>query len=285
MRPLIVTHCGSGSDMKMQDLAEESAGAGLAILNRGGSALDAVEGAIVVLEDDPRTNTGIGARRRVDGTVQMDAALMDSQMNIGAVAAIMNVRNPIRVARMVMDSPNVMLAGEGAVAFARRRRVPFFDPSNMESEEKWRDALAKIRNGDLPEWASKWRGFRFEDTVGAVAMDKKGRFAAGSSTGGHSYMLPGRVGDSPIVGSGLYAGPLGAATATGVGEEIIRVVLSKFVYDQMASGHRAGKACSLGVGLFPQSVPVGMIAVNRHGWGESCNRNMAWAVLPAANSR
>jgi len=280
MQPLIATHCGSGSDKKMQDVAEKSAAAGMRILRRGGSALDAVEEAIVVLEDDPRTNTGIGARRRVDGTVQMDAALMDSRMNIGAVAAIMNVRNPIRVARLVMKSPHVLLAGDGAVLFARQHDVPFFDPSNKESEEKWRDALAKIESGDVPEWAAKWRAFRFKDTVGTVAQDKNGNFAAGSSTGGHPFMLPGRVGDSPLVGAGLYAGPRGAVTATGVGEEIIRVVLSKTVYDRIESKRTATDACISGIKLFPDTVPVGVIAVDRRGWGECCNRDMAWAALP-----
>ena len=280
MQPLIVTHCGSGSDKGMQDVAEQSAAAGMRILRHGGSALDAVEEAIVVLEDDPRTNTGVGARRRVDGPVQMDAALMDSQLNIGAVAAIMNVQNPIRVARLVMNSPHVFLAGEGATLFARKQGVAYFDPSNRESEEKWRGALAKMESGDVPEWAAKWRGFKFKDTVGAVASDKQGRFAAGSSTGGHPYMLPGRVGDSPIVGAGLYAGPKGAVTATGVGEDIIRVVLSKFVYDRIESGGTAKKACDIGLGLFKDTVPVGMIAVDGKTWGESCNRDMAWAVLP-----
>jgi isoaspartyl peptidase/L-asparaginase-like protein (Ntn-hydrolase superfamily) len=280
MKPSIVTHCGSGSDIKMRDVAEESAAIGMNVLRRGGSALKAVEEAIVVLEDDPRTNTGLGARRRVDGTVQMDAAIMDSNLRIGSVAAIMNVRNPIRVARLVMDSPHVLLVGEGAVLFARQHGVPFFDPSNKESEEKWRDALAKIESSDMPEWAAKWRGFRFKDTVGAVAQDENGSFAAGSSTGGHPYMLPGRVGDSPIVGAGLYAGPRGAVTATGVGEEIIRVVLSKTVYDHIGLKHTAMDSCISGIKPFPDTVPVGVIAVDRKGWGECCNRDMAWAALP-----
>ncbi len=280
MRPLIVTHCGAGSDKRLQAVACRSAEAGYEILRRGGSALDAVEEATVILEDDPRTNTGIGARRRVDGTVQMDAALMDSDMNIGAVAAIMNVRNPVHVARLVMSSPHVLLVGDGATLFARRHGIPFFDPSNKESEEKWRDSLGKIEKGDLPEWAKKWREHRFKETVGAVARDKNGEFAASSSTGGTSFMLPGRVGDSPIVGAGLYAGPRGAVTATGVGEDIIRVVLSKFVYDHIGSGGTAKKACDIGLGLFKNTVPVGMIAVDGKTWGESCNRDMAWAVLP-----
>jgi L-asparaginase/beta-aspartyl-peptidase (threonine type) len=179
-----------------------------------------------------------------------------------------------------MSSPHGLLVGEGAVLFARQHGVHFFDPSNSETEEKWRDSLAKIESGEVPEWAAKWQGFKFKDTVGAVALDKDGSFAAGSSTGGHPYMLPGRVGDSPIVGAGLYAGPHGAITATGVGEEIIRVVLSKTVYDRIGSKHTAMDACISGVKLFPDIVPIGVIAVDHRGWGECCNRDMAWAALP-----
>ena len=269
----------------MQDVADESAVAGMRVLRHGGSAIDAVEKAIVILEDDPRTNTGLGARRRVDGSVQMDAAIMNSDLDIGAVAAIMNVRNPISVARAVMDTPHVLLAGEGAVLFARRHGFPFFDPSNEESERKWLESLQSIESGTVPDWAAKWLDYRYKDTVGAVARDSRGRFAAGSSTGGTSYMLPGRVGDSPIVGAGLYAGPNGAVTATGVGEEIIRVVLSKAVYDSSASGKTAMEACAEGLKLFQETVPIGIIAVDSGGWGESCNRDMAWSVLPATKPR
>jgi len=280
MRPIIVTHCGAGSDERLQDLADKSATIGMKVLELGGSALDAVQEAIVVLEDDLRTNAGIGSRRRVDGTVQMDAALMDSDLNVGAVAAIMNVRNPIKVARIVMGTPHVLLVGDWATDFARRHGVPFFNPTNDESWAKWRDSMDKIAKSDVPEWARKWRGYDFKDTVGAVARDAEGRFAAGNSTGGTSFMLPGRVGDSPIVGAGLYAGPEGAVTATGVGEEIIRYVSSKVAYDLIASGKTAVQACGKSLRPYPKSVPVGIIAVDNRGWGEACNRDMAWAVRP-----
>ncbi len=239
--------------------------------------MDAVEEAIIVLEDDPRTNAGIGSRRRTNGHVEMDAALMDSDMRIGAVGAIANVRNPIRVARLVMSSPHALLAGDGAIAFARNHNVPFFDPSTKESWTRWQNSMEKIKSGDLPEWASKWQDYKFKDTVGAVARDKQGRYATGNSTAGTSFMLPGRVGDSPIIGAGLYAGPAGAVTATGVGEEIIRFVLSKYVYDLMAVGENARIACAKGLALYPKSVPMGIIAVDAKTWGEAANRDMAYA--------
>ncbi len=279
MLPAIVTHCGAGSDKKLQNAADKSAKIGFEILRRGGSALDAVEEATIVLEDDPRTNAGIGSRRRTNGCVEMDAALMDSAMSIGAVAAIANVRNPIHVARLIMSSPHALLVGEGAVTFARARGVPFFDPSTKESWAKWQNSMEKLKSGDLPEWAGKWRDYKFKDTVGAVARDKQGRFATGNSTAGTSFMLPGRVGDSPIIGAGLYAGPAGAVTATGVGEEIIRLVLSKFVYDLMAAGENARIACVKGLALYPKSVPMGIIAVDSDTWGEAANRDMAYAKL------
>jgi len=281
MQPIIVTHCGAGSDKSFQDAAEKAATAGFRILRNGGPALEAVEEAIVVLEDDPRTNAGIGSRRRTDGTVQMDAALMDSDLRTGAVAAIMNVRNPIRVARLVMeDSPHVLMAGEGAILFAREHGVPYFDPSTSLSWSKWQDSMEMIRSGKVPGWASKWRDFKSRDTVGAVARDREGRFAAGSSTAGTSLMLPGRVGDSPIVGAGLYAGPAGAVTATGIGEEIIRVVLSKVAYDLIGSGATARVSCEKGLAHFSEEVPMGLIAVDKKGWGEAANRDMAYAALP-----
>jgi len=220
----------------------------MAVLRRGGRALDAVVESIVVLEDDPRLNAGTGSRMRIDGRTQMDAALMDGDLEAGGVAAIERVKNPIRVARDVFGTPHRHLE----------------------------ESLAKIRKGTLPRYQRKWKSVHLTDTVGAVARDRRGRFAAGTSTGGTAFMLPGRVGDSPIVGSGLYAGPAGAVSATGFGEEIMKRVLSKFVYDRLANGLSAQRAADRGVALFPKTVPVGVVAVGQRGWGESCNRHMAF---------
>ena len=276
MRPTLATHCGAGSSMRdLGGLAREAGEAGLKTLRSHRSALDAAIAATVVLEDDPRTNAGTGSRMRVDGSIQMDAGLMDSRLRIGAVAAISAVKNPILVARAVMDTPHILLAGEGAVRFARSRGLPRFNPATPGARERLEETLRRIRSGKVPPWARRWRNFTW-DTVGAVARDSRGRFAAASSTGGHAYMMPGRVGDSPIVGCGFYAGPAGAVTVTGVGEEMARAVLSKHVYDLLEGGERASSACEAGLGLFRRSFPVGIIAVDDRGVGEACNRDMAW---------
>jgi isoaspartyl peptidase/L-asparaginase-like protein (Ntn-hydrolase superfamily) len=231
----------------------------------------------VVLEDDPRTNAGTGSRMRLDGSIQMDAAVMDSRRRAGAVAAISDVKNPILVARKVMETPHVLLVGPDAVRFARRIGFRRYDPVTPESIARWKESLDRIREGDLPPYARKWKAFRdLTGTVGAVARDSAGRFCAGSSTGGTVFMMPGRVGDSPIVGAGIYCGPAGAVSVTGVGEEIIRRVLSKFVYDRMAGGRRTQAACDDGLRLYKRTVPIGIIAVGKDGAGEACNRAMAW---------
>ena len=246
------------------------------MLESGSSALDAVVEAIVVLEDDPRLNAGTGSRMRLDGRTQMDAALMDSRMEIGGVAVIEAVKNPIRVARDVMGTPHVLLAGKDATDFARTQGHPRYDPSTPESFQRLEESRERIREGRLPAYARRWRRFGGHDTVGAVARDRLGRFAAGSSTGGTAFMMPGRIGDSPLVGSGLYAGPAGAVTATGIGEEIIRRVLSKFVYDKIADGLTPQAAANRGLALFPKSVPIGLLAVGPGGWGVASNRPMAF---------
>lgn len=276
MRPVLVVHCGAGSDRSVQDAADAAGARGLAILRRGGSAADAVVEAIAVLEDDPRLNAGTGSRMRIDGRIQMDAALMRSDLQAGCVAAIEAVRNPIRVARAVLDTPHILLVGPDATAFARSTGHTPYDPATPEARRRLEDSLARIRSGRLPRYARKWKGVALHDTVGAVARDRHGRFAAGTSTGGTAFMLPGRVGDSPIVGAGLYAGPHGAVSATGIGEEILRRVLSKSVYDGIANGVTPQRAAARGVRRFPRAVSVGLIAVGAAGWGEACDRDMAY---------
>lgn len=281
VRPLIVTHCGAGSDPSVQDAAATATRRGMEILKRGGRALDAVVEAIVVLEDDPRLNAGTGSRMRVDGRIQMDAGLMDWNLEAGAVAGIEHVRNPIRVARDVLDTPHLLLAGSDATSFARSKGHGAYDPSTPESRKKLEESLQRIREGRLPRYARKWRGIDLHGTVGAAARDRRGRYAAGASTGGTAFMLPGRVGDTPIVGSGFYAGPHGAVSATGIGEEIMKRVLSKFVYDQMAAGLVPQKAADRSLALFPRDVSVGLIVVGDRGWGEACDAPMAFASSAA----
>jgi L-asparaginase/beta-aspartyl-peptidase (threonine type) len=274
----IVTHCGVGARADWVDSVEAAGNAGLRVLESGGSALDAVEAAIVILEDDERLNAGIGSRYQLDGVIRMDAALMDSDLEGGAVASIEGVRHPISVARKVMESPHVLLAGQGATAFARKEGFEAFDPATEATRKALTQARRRLSLGRLPEWAARWKGRDWRDTVGAVARDAQGRFAAGSSTGGTSWMLPGRVGDTPIIGAGLYAGPLGAVTATGIGEEIVRQVLSKQVYDDIAAGVDAQRACEQGLTPFSDGVPIGLIAITSHSVGAANNRKMPWWV-------
>ncbi len=283
---LVVTHCGSGSYLDIADLAERAGSAALAILERGGRAIDAVTEAVIVLEDDPRTNAGTGSRMRVDGRIQMDAAIMTDDLEFGAVAGIEDVRNPILVARRVMDTPHILLVGRDATRFARKAGVKFYDPATPAARLRWKESVRDIKTGELPPYAKKWKDYAgLVGTVGAVARDADGRFCAASSTGGTSYMMAGRVGDTPLPGGGIYCGPAGAVSATGVGEEIARRVLSKHVYDRMAGGEGTQDACDEGLKLFKKAIPVGIIAVGADGVGEACNRDMAWWTNEARRGR
>ncbi len=274
---LVVTHCGSGSGPDLADGAERAGRAALAILERGGRAIDAVTEAIVILEDDPRTNAGTGSRLRLDGRAQMDASIMTDDLEAGAVAAIEDVKNPILVARKVMDTPHVLLVGRDATKFARKAGFRYHDPITPESRERWRDSIRRIKTGDLPPYAEKWRDFGgLTGTVGAVARDSSGGLCTGSSTGGTAFMMAGRVGDTPILGSGIYCGSEAAVSATGVGEEIVKRVLAKAVYDRIAAGKKPQAACEEALKAFKKSVPVGVIAVGADGVGEACNREMSW---------
>ena len=278
MKPLLLTHCGAGSDRSVQDAADAAGRAGLEVLGRGGRALDAVVRAVLVLEDDPRLNAGTGSRMRTDGRIQMDAAVMDWNLEAGAVAAIERVKNPILVAKDVLVTPHILFVGPDAVAFARAHGHADYDPATPESRRKLEESLRQIREGHVPRYYRKFKNLEAHETVGAVARDRRGHCAAAVSTGGTSFMLPGRVGDSPIIGSGLYAGPHGAVCSTGIGEEIMKRVLAKYVYDQMALGRSPQKAAERGLALFPRDVSVGVIAVGKRGAGEACDREMAYFV-------
>jgi len=286
MQPLIVTHGGAGSPIKYRDGTEKAAKKGYSVLRKKGNAVDAVIEAVVVLENDPRFNAGTGSKMRLDGSIEMDAAVMTSDLSCGSVAAIKNVKNPVKVAGKVMQTPHVLLAGEEATNFARKNNFRFYNPATKEALRKLENAKNKLKNGKIPEWAKKWKKFEykkfikpgsleFTGTVGAVARDKNG-FAAAVSTGGTSFMLPGRVGDSALIGCGIYAGMHGAVCATGIGEEIIRNVLSKSVYDKIEIlGPQ--KACEWGVNLL-KCFPTGLIAVSKDSYGVACSENMACTV-------
>ena len=198
--------------------------AGRDVLASGGDAIDAVTQAVVVLEDDPLFNAGRGSVFSAAGTQEMDAAIMDGRdLRAGAVAAIFGPRNPILAARVVMEySAHVLLVGEGALAFCREQGIVFAEPDYFYTEERWRALQAELER--------RRRGLAGDDdeqrrhgTVGAVARDCDGNLAAATSTGGMTGKIPGRVGDSPIIGAGTYAhNSACAVSATGHGEMFMR---------------------------------------------------------------
>jgi beta-aspartyl-peptidase (threonine type) len=291
IRPAAVSHGGAGGPREHRDACERACDAALGALREGQSALEGTIRATMVLEDDPRLNAGTGSNLRLDGrTIEMDAAVMDHQLRFGAVASIQRVKNPVRVAEFVLATPHLLLCGAGATAFARliserareryaqvkaffetgaeRHRFPAWNAADLERFWSLPGRVQEV----LKEMAGP------PDTVGAVVRDAEGRCAAALSTGGTSIMLPGRVGDTPIIGCGLYAGPHGAVAATGEGEEIMRRVLAKQVYDWIAAGRGAQEAVDKGVALVPAEFTVGLIAVSLHDEGVADNRTMPTAV-------
>jgi beta-aspartyl-peptidase (threonine type) len=213
-----------------------AAGVGWKILTNGGSTLDAVQAAIMSMEDDPALNAGTGSYLNREGQVEMDASVMDGRtLEAGGVAGVRRVKHPIQLARRVLESEHTLLIAQGAEAFAKECGIPLVDNSELLTPAtlaKWKEALA-----NRPTYATPPREPGSGGTVGCVAVDQQGNVAAGTSTGGLNFKRVGRVGDSPIVGSGVYADNLlGGASTTGIGESIVRVVLAKYAIDALANG-------------------------------------------------
>jgi beta-aspartyl-peptidase (threonine type) len=231
--------------------------AGVALLEKGASALEAVEAAIRVLEDDPVFNAGFGSMLNSEGDVEMDAGLMEGEhLRAGAVASIRGARHPISVARQVMEkTEHVLLSAAGAQHFAEQQGAELCDPQTMVHEDQRR------------EWeASKKK--RGSDTVGCVALDARGTFAAGTSTGGIMHKMPGRIGDSPLVGLGFYAdNSAGACSMTGDGESIMRLALAHRIVQSMQSGADADRAAEEALAVMARRVggEAGCIVIDRHG--------------------
>jgi L-asparaginase / beta-aspartyl-peptidase len=242
---------------------------GWSILTKGGSALDAVEAAIRSLEDDPAFDAGKGAWLNSAGEVELDAILMDgATLNNGAVAAIQHVRNPISVARRVMErTSHALLTGLGAEHFAQAQGIPLCDESELltgQELERWKAIKAQI---DFKVEVAFGGSSHPRGTVGAVAYDVDGHLAAGTSTGGTPNKLQGRVGDSPLIGCGCYADDLSAGvSATGWGESIMKVVLAKTVCDLVTQGNGAQSAAEIAIGvLADRAHGLGGVIVIDHG--------------------
>jgi beta-aspartyl-peptidase (threonine type) len=207
--------------------------AGFDILKDGRSSLDAVEAAVRVLEDDPHFNAGRGAVFTSDGTNELDAAIMDGRtLKAGAVAELKHIKNPVSLARLVMEkSPHVLLAGEGAEKFATEHGVALVDQKYFFTQERW-DALQRIKAAPKGGPSGEKRYITDQDlhgTVGAVALDQSGSLAVATSTGGMTNKRSGRIGDSPIIGAGTYADSTCAVSCTGDGEYFIRATAARDV--------------------------------------------------------
>lgn len=255
-RPAIIVHGGAGH-VSEDDLpgriegCRQAAMAGWEVLGKGESALEAVEGAVIVLENNPLFNAGTGSALNVLGQVEMDAAIMDGKgLSAGAVAAVTRIKNPIKLARQVLeDGRHVMLAGEGALSFARQSGIPECAPESLIVKPQRR----------------RWD--KGSGTVGCVALDRAGRVAGGTSTGGLFNKLPGRVGDSALLGCGIYADEAGAVSCTGNGEAIMRVVMAKTALDFVSKGDHPMKAAKQVVVLLEEKTggQAGLIIIDRRG--------------------
>jgi L-asparaginase / beta-aspartyl-peptidase len=255
-KPAVIVHGGAGP-IRDASLPERLAGckaAALAawhILVQNGSALDAAEAAVVVLEDNPLFNAGTGSTLTQTGKVEMDAAIMDGDsLRAGAVAAVQRIKNPIKLARRVLeDGRHVILGGEGALMFAREIGFPQCSPESLIAEH------------ERERWAEK------HGTVGCVVLDANGKIAVATSTGGIFNKLPGRIGDSPLPGCGTYADDRGGVSCTGMGEAIIRVVLGKTAIDFLSEGIEPNAAARKSLALFEAKTgaQAGLILIDCHG--------------------
>ena len=256
---------------------------------------------MVVLEDDPRFNAGTGSIVRLDGSIQMDASVMDSGGRFGAVAGLERVKNPVKVARAVLDTPHLVLMGDGATRFARalgHRRLRSDHPRAPGLHREGQGAACGDAAPDLPEfwrtsaWRKRWNyalaarrswalgpgGDAGHATPwGWRCVRPTDASAVALSTGGTAIMLRGRVGDVPIYGAGLYAGAHGAAAATGTGERIIEALLAHTVHGWLAAGMPAPEAAQRGVDLIKAKAPTGLIVIGPTTLGAAASRPMAWA--------
>ena len=268
-------------------------GAAWEVLKNNGRALDAVEAGVKIPEADPKERSvGYGGRPDRDGKVTLDACIMDEFSNIGSVACLQHIKHPISIARAVMEkTPHVMLVGDGALQFALSQG---FKKENLlveESEKEWKEWLKTSQYKPIANIEN-------HDTIGMIALDAHGNLSGACTTSGMAFKMHGRVGDSPIIGAGLYVdNEIGAATATGHGEEVIRITGCHLVVELMRQGKSPQKACEEAVarivkltknrGKELKDIQVGFIALNKKGeYGSYCIQGgFNYAVQDASGSK
>jgi len=289
---IIVAHGGVGSLLRFNDGPTAAAKESLKVLKKTHSALKAAVAGVVVMEDDPHFDCGIGSYFRLDGkSIEMDAAVMDSNNHVGAIACIQRVKNPVKVAYALTETPHNFLCGQGATDFARLKDFADFDPTTPKAKRVFRKRIREFRINKIPLWArEQWIRAKDENyvrkywnnllgTVGVLIKDNKNNFAVAVSTGGTSLALPGRIGDTPLIGCGFYVGKKGAVVTTGVGEEITKQLLSRKVYEKIEEEMPPQKACEWGLSLFPAKTPVGVAAISLDDYGIAANKQMAKHVI------
>jgi len=241
------------------------------VLSQGGKALDAVEKGVRLVEDDPNERSvGYGGRPDRDGRVTLDACIMDEKANIGSVASLEHIKNPISLARAVMEkTPHVMLVGDGALQFAVSQGFEKMNLLTPESEKEWKDWLKTSEYKPVVNIEN-------HDTIGMIVLDEHGNLSGACTTSGMAFKMHGRVGDSPIIGAGLFVdNEVGAATATGHGEEVIRTCGSHLVVELMRQGKSPQQACEEAVKRIYKNfvnqnrnvkdTQIGFIAINKFG--------------------
>ncbi len=288
MRPSIIVHGGAWDIPDVlaephEKGCESAAAVGFDALTAGGSAVDAVVDAVASMEDDPIFDAGVGSVLNQSGQVELDAIVMDgSSLRSGAVAAIQFVRNPIRIARRIMDDTQYsLLVGDGALDFATKSGFKKCSAEDLLVGRELEDYKEFIRTGVL---RTKMHFAGRGDTVGACAVDSEGHVASATSTGGIPRKPAGRVGDSPLVGCGAYADDkVGAASATGWGEQVMAVVMSKTALDISKAGSDPEAACASAVSILKDRVNGfgGVIMVDIHGKVGLCHNTprMAYAYI------
>jgi beta-aspartyl-peptidase (threonine type) len=298
-RPVIVVHGGAGTwqpERSQPGLegVERAAKKGFEILEKGGSAVDSVMEAVAVMEDDGAFNAGYGSSLNVEKGVEMEASIMDGKtLQAGAAGLLKDIKNPVRLARIVMEkTDHVFVVGKGAEKLARIFNLERRDPITelrLKYYEQQKKALfdGKFELPRLSNLVKTYPELFNLETVGAVALDKNGNVAAATSTGGFPLKLPGRIGDSPLIGCGTYADNcVGACSATGIGEIAIRLVLAKTVCNYIENGKTAQEAVELAIKLVNRKISatynhMGLISVDVHGGiGAAHNSpNLCWAYI------
>jgi len=298
-RPVILVHGGAGEwrqerralGVKGVAMATER---GFDILNQGESAIDAVETAVISMEDDEVFNAGLGSSLAFDRSVEMEASIMDGKtLSAGATGLLEDIRNPIHLARTIMEkTDHIFLVGKGADILAEIFNLQHRNPITKLREKYWEELKKKAEESKLDHLSKLSELMKLQsrfsfDTVGAVAVDKEGNVAAGTSTGGISLKIPGRIGDSPLIGCGNYAdNEAGACSATGIGEVAIRLVIAKTTCEIMRHKRTPQMAAEAAIKEVNRRIRtkanhMGLIAIDTQGRiGAAHNtRHMCWAYM------